>query len=293
MICAFLLTKIFKKNDDIINNSKKGLFTLNNLSIVEIKEMLNQDLVTEETIEQLKLDSRKGVQQALKVYQNKQAKAALLFKQFQEMKKYETENYQQGKQLIAGIDEVGRGPLAGPVVAAAVILPKNFTLIGLTDSKKLSIKQRESYAEVIKQQAIAIGISEISPQLIDEKNIYQASILAMEQAVEQLALKPDHLLIDAVPLPNLPYSSDVIVKGDQKSISIAAASVIAKVHRDQIMAELHKVYPHYQFDQNQGYGTKGHLQGLKSYGITPAHRKSFAPIKDYLKGGSGDGTTLF
>lgn len=262
-------------------------------SIAEIKQILSQDQVTEEIIESLKLDSRKGVQQALHVYHNKQAKQELLHKQFQEMKKYEEMHFQQGKQFIAGIDEVGRGPLAGPVVAAAVILPKNFSLIGLTDSKKLSIKQREEYAEIIKQEAIAIGIGEISPQIIDQENIYQASILAMEEAVKKLPIKPDHLLIDAVPLKNLSYTSDVIIKGDQKSISIAAASVIAKVYRDQIMAELHKTYPYYQFDQNQGYGTKAHLEGIQEYGVTPYHRKSFAPIKDHLEGGSGDGTTIF
>ncbi|GAA4063470.1 ribonuclease HII [Amphibacillus indicireducens] len=266
---------------------------MKNQSITEIKQMLDQGILSDETIEQLKLDSRKGVQQAVRSYQNKQAKQALLIKQFQAMRKYEEKNYLNGKQFIAGIDEVGRGPLAGPVVAAAVILPENFTLIGLTDSKKLTVKQREAYAEIIKQQAVAIGIGEISPQLIDELNIYQASILAMERAVDQLTVQPDHLLIDAVELPNLAYSSDVIIKGDQKSISIAAASVIAKVHRDQMMAELHRTYPYYQFDQNQGYGTKGHLQGLEEHGITPFHRKSFAPVKDKLKGGGGDGTTLF
>lgn len=262
-------------------------------SIAEIKQILSQDQVTDEIIESLKLDSRKGVQQALHVYHNKQAKRELLHKQFQEMKKYEEMYYEQGKQLIAGIDEVGRGPLAGPVVAAAVILPKNFSLIGLTDSKKLTIKQREDYAEIIKREAIAIGIGEISPQIIDQKNIYQASILAMEEAVQALTIKPDHLLIDAVPLKNLTYSSDIIIKGDQKSISIAAASVIAKVYRDQIMAKLHKIYPYYQFDQNQGYGTKAHLQGIQKHGVTPDHRKSFAPIKDQIEGGTGDGTTIF
>lgn len=270
----------------------KELFIMKNQSIAEIKQILKQETVADDIIEALKLDTRKGVQQALKVYYNRLAKKQLLLDQLYEMKSYERNYYQQGKTLIAGIDEVGRGPLAGPVVAAAVILPVDFNLIGLTDSKKLSVAQREQYAEIIKEQAIAVGIGEVSHEVIDDINIYQASILAMEKAVQQLGIEPDHLLIDAVPLDNLPYSSDVIIKGDQKSISIAAASVIAKVHRDRIMATIHERYPYYQFDQNQGYGTTAHLLGLEEHGITPYHRKTFAPIKNYLKGENDDGTII-
>ncbi|WP_440895292.1 ribonuclease HII [Amphibacillus sp. Q70] len=262
-------------------------------SIAEIKQYLNEEIISEEVLQSLETDPRKGVQQAIQVYKNKQAKQQLLQKQFLAMKKYEQYYLNQGKRYIAGIDEVGRGPLAGPVVAAAVILPKDFSLLGLTDSKKLSSKQRTVFAQEIESCAVAVGIGVIDNVDIDRVNIYQASILAMEQAVKKLAPKPDHLLIDAVPLPNVPYSSDIIIKGDQKSISIAAASVVAKVYRDQMMSQYHQKYPYYQFDQNQGYGTAGHLQGLKKYGVTPIHRKSFAPIKDYLEGGKDDGITIF
>lgn len=262
-------------------------------SIAEIKQYLNEEMISEEILQSLATDPRKGVQQAVQVYKNKQVKQQLLQEQFLAMKKYEQYYLNQGKEYIAGIDEVGRGPLAGPVVAAAVILPNDFSLLGLTDSKKLSAKQRTVFAQEIKDHAIAIGVGVIDNIAIDQVNIYQASILAMERAVNELEPKPDHLLIDAVPLPNLPYSSDIIIKGDQKSISIAAASVVAKVHRDQIMSQYHQAYPDYQFDQNQGYGTAGHLQGVKKHGVTPIHRKSFAPIKDHLEGGKDDGITIF
>jgi len=263
------------------------------LTIATIKYELTKEHVSDAFIESLKTDPRKGVQQALKSYHTKQAKVRKLQAEYQSMRKYELNCLQQNKQFIAGIDEVGRGPLAGPVVAAAVILPEDFLLLGLTDSKKLNQQKREYFAEIIKQKAKAIGIGVIDPESIDSYNIYEASIKAMEQAVHNLEQEPDHLLIDAVPLKNLPYPSDVIIKGDQKSISIAAASVIAKVYRDQLMAEYHQIYPHYQFNKNQGYGTKAHLDGIKEHGITPIHRKSFEPIKSYLKGGNHNGPAVF
>jgi len=266
---------------------------MENRSIAEIKEILKQETVNDTMLRSLEMDQRKGVQQAVRVYKNQQAKQRLLKTQFLEMKKYETNYKNKGKKYIAGIDEVGRGPLAGPVVAAAVILSDDFSLLGLTDSKKLSAKQRTAFAEEIKDQAIAIGIGLVDNTVIDQINIYQASINAMEQAVKELAQEPDQLLIDAVNLPRLPYESEVIVKGDQKSISIAAASVIAKVYRDQIMADYHELYPHYQFNKNQGYGTKAHLAGLEKHGVTPIHRKSFAPVKSFIKGGKEDGSLVF
>lgn len=289
----FLNTKIKLGYVDIYTNSYRGVFFMERLTISAIKRKLTEETVDDAFIESLSTDPRKGVQQAVKVYQNKLAKQHELITQYQTMKKYENECRKRGKQAIAGIDEVGRGPLAGPVVAAAVILPEDFSLLGLTDSKKLNRKQRESFAEMIKKQALAIGIGVVDHETIDQYNIYQASIMAMKQAVEQLNYRPDHLLIDAVPLPDLPYSSDVIIKGDQKSISIAAASVIAKVHRDQIMAEFAQTYPGYQFEKNQGYGTKNHLLGIENQGITPIHRKSFEPVKSYVEGGRHDGTTIF
>lgn len=258
-------------------------------SIVEIKQYLHEEEVDEKILKELAQDPRKGVQQAVQVYLKKQAKDRILQEQFLTMKKYELYYQSQGKRYIAGVDEVGRGPLAGPVVAAAVILPESFSLLGLTDSKKLSAKQRAIFDQEIKKQAVAIGIGLVDSEDIDQINIYQASILAMERAINELDVRPDHLLIDAVPLQKISCSSEVIIKGDQKSLSIAAASVVAKVYRDQVMAEYHQKYPYYQFDQNQGYGTAGHLQGIKEYGVTPIHRKTFAPIKDYLEGGKDDG----
>lgn len=252
-------------------------------SIAEIKNALQAGLVSEIELIELRSDHRKGVQQAVKTYLNKLEKQHALQAQFLEMTQYEIKHRTKGKKSIAGIDEVGRGPLAGPVVAAAVILPDDFSLIGLTDSKKLSVKQRNTFDKQIREAAISIGIGIVDNMGIDQYNIYQASVIAMEEAVKNLEQEPDQLLIDAVNLPRLPYESEVIIKGDQKSISIAAASVIAKVYRDQLMQEYHELYPDYQFNNNQGYGTKAHLKGIEDHGITPIHRKSFEPIKSYVK----------
>ena len=193
--------------------------------------------------------------------------------------KYEKELKQQGIKLIAGVDEVGRGPLIGPVVAAAVILPVNFKLDGLTDSKKLSEKKREEYYEIIKKEAIAIGIGIISEKRIDEINIYEATKEAMKEAINNLTVKPEHILIDAMKL-DLEIETTSIIKGDLLSISISAASVIAKVERDHMLYEIDKEYPMYDLKNNKGYGTKKHLEAIKQYGITKYHRLSFKPVFD-------------
>ena len=191
--------------------------------------------------------------------------------------KYELELNKKGITLIAGVDEVGRGPLIGPVVAAAVILPVNFKLEGLTDSKKLSEKKREQYYELIKKEAISIGIGIISEKRIDEINIYEATKEAMKEAINNLEVKPEHILIDAMPLElSIPTTS--IIKGDLLSISISAASVIAKVTRDRMLYEIDKEYPMYDLKNNKGYGTKKHLEAIKQYGITKYHRLSFKPV---------------
>lgn len=193
--------------------------------------------------------------------------------------KYELELKDKDIKLIAGVDEVGRGPLIGPVVAAAVILPDNFKLDGLTDSKKLSEKKREEYYEIIKKEAIAIGIGVISEKRIDEINIYEATKEAMKEAINNLTTKPEHILIDAMPLElDIPTTS--IIKGDLLSISISAASVIAKVTRDHMLYEIDKEYPMYDLKNNKGYGTKKHLDAIKQYGITKYHRLSFKPVFD-------------
>ena len=194
--------------------------------------------------------------------------------------KYERELNKKGITLIAGVDEVGRGPLIGPVVAAAVILPKNFELEGLTDSKKLSEKKREKFFEIIKKEAISIGIGVISEKRIDEINIYEATKEAMYEAINNLNPKPEHILIDAMKL-DLDVPSTSIIKGDLLSISISAASVIAKVTRDHMLYDLDKEYPMYDLKNNKGYGTKKHIEAIKQYGITKYHRLSYKPVSDY------------
>lgn len=195
---------------------------------------------------------------------------------------YEKELYKKGIKYIAGVDEVGRGPLIGPVVAAAVILPVNYTLKGLTDSKKLSEKKRDLFYKIIEQDAISIGIGIISEEKIDEVNIYEATKLAMKDAINKLKIKPEHILIDAMPL-DLDIPTTSIIKGDAKSESIAAASVIAKVTRDSMMYELDKKYPMYGFGNHKGYPTKKHIEAINEFGLIPGYRKTYAPIKDIIK----------
>ncbi|AZB42922.1 ribonuclease HII [Bacillus sp. FJAT-42376] len=200
---------------------------------------------------------------------------------FEELKRFEYDARSKGFKSIAGIDEAGRGPLAGPVVAGAVILPEGFYLEGLNDSKKLSEKKRDLFFDVIQKEALAIGIGIVDAEEIDRINIYQASKKAMRLAIEDLELNPDYLLIDAMEVElNIPQEK--IIKGDAKSISIAAGSVVAKVTRDRIMKDLAKTYPAYGFDQNMGYGTAIHLESLKVHGATPHHRKTFSPVKELL-----------
>lgn len=197
--------------------------------------------------------------------------------------KYEKELYQSDITLIAGVDEVGRGPLVGPVVAAAVILPVGFTLEGLNDSKKLTEKKRDKFYDVIIKQAIAVGIGEVSPKEIDEINIYQASRVAMIKAINNLSVKPEHILSDAMPL-DIGIDNTPIIHGDALSLSIAAASVIAKVTRDRMMYDLDKEYPDYGFAKHKGYPTKLHLEALKKYGPLENYRFTYGPVRDLING---------
>ena len=199
--------------------------------------------------------------------------------QFYSMLRFEREAKKNGFNLIAGIDEVGRGPLAGPVVAAAVILKEDCYIPGLTDSKKLTASMRERFYDMIHEQAAAIGVGIVSPSIIDEINIYEATKVAMSKAIENLSKTPTYLLLDAMKL-NVQIPQTSIIKGDSQSISIAASSVIAKVTRDRIMVDIANQYPEYGFDQHMGYGTKQHLEALNIHGVTEHHRKSFAPIKE-------------
>ena len=202
------------------------------------------------------------------------------------MNLYEYENalYDEGINYIGGVDEVGRGPLIGPVVACCCVLPKDFKLEGLNDSKKLSEKKREAYAPYIKEHAIAYALGIVSPEEIDEINIYEASRKAMMLAITEVRKHIDlqHVLVDAMPLPDLDINSTSIIKGDSKSISIAAASVIAKVTRDEMMIELDKKYPEYGFKDHKGYPTKKHIEAINKYGLIDGYRKSYGPVKKII-----------
>lgn len=197
------------------------------------------------------------------------------------MIEFENELYESGIKYIAGIDEVGRGPLVGPVVTAAVILPKDFYDERINDSKKLTEKKREQLYDVIMENAVSVGIGISSEDVIDDINILEATKKAMIEAVNNLSVKPEHLLIDAVNL-NVDIPQTSIIKGDAKSESIAAASIIAKVTRDRMMIELDKEHPEYDFKHNKGYGTKKHIDAIEKYGILKEHRKTFAPCNKYV-----------
>ncbi len=195
-----------------------------------------------------------------------------------------------GYKKIAGVDEAGRGPLAGPVVSAAVILPQDFECIGINDSKKLSEKQRNDFFTIIKKQAIAVSTGIASHDEIDQINILQASLLSMKRAVENLSnqplfLVPDFLLIDGKFTINMNIDQTALIKGDSRSISIAAASIIAKVTRDAIMTDLHKKYPHYNFIQHKGYPTRAHKKAILKYGPCPVHRRTFKGVQEVINAG--------
>ena len=236
-------------------------------------QRLDDPLLTE-----LEQDSRSGVIQAIAKRKKEIQKRLDEDERLEGMLAYEKECYAREIELIAGVDEVGRGPLAGPVVAAAVILPKACKIPGLNDSKKIPKSKHKEIYEAVLQNAIAIGIGVKDNHVIDQVNIYEATKLAMMEAIGQLEPQPQHLLIDAMRL-DLPISQTSIIKGDANSLSIAAASIVAKVTRDQMMEEFDREYPGYDFAQNAGYGTAKHLAGLDKLGVTPIHRRSFEPIK--------------
>ena len=248
-------------------------------TIKEVKERLAMiDELDHPLFEELILDGRAGVQAAISKRKRELQKQVDEDLRLEKMLAYEKELYAQGIDLIAGVDEVGRGPLAGPVVAAAVILPKACKIPGLNDSKKIPKSKHKEIYEAVFQNAIAIGIGIKDNHVIDQVNIYEATKLAMMEAIGQLDPRPQHLLIDAMKL-DLPISQTSIIKGDANSLSIAAASIVAKVTRDQMMEEFDREYPGYDFAQNAGYGTSNHLAGLDQLGVTPIHRRSFEPVK--------------
>lgn len=205
---------------------------------------------------------------------------------------FELEARRCGYRRIAGLDEAGRGPLAGPVVAAAVVLPSRCHLVGCDDSKLLSESERERLYQIIAERAVGIGIGSASQEEVDRLNILEATRLAMRRAIAALSPQPDCLLIDAVALPGCAISTRSIIKGDALSISIAAASIVAKVTRDRLMAEYHQLYPHYNFLSHKGYGTEEHLQQLSAHGPCPIHRKTFAPVAEVIAHRSSKQETL-
>ncbi|PXV96091.1 RNase HII [Lachnotalea glycerini] len=223
-------------------------------------------------------DLRNGVVSIRKKYQSVLVKQETEKNRIEAMKHYEREYGEY--QYICGIDEVGRGPLAGPVVAGAVILPKNCDILYINDSKKLSEKKREELYDIIMEKAIAAGIGMVGPQRIDEINILQATYEAMRIAIKSLSVLPDILLNDAVTIPEVTIRQVPIIKGDAKSISIAAASIIAKVTRDRLMKEYDELIPQYSFRENKGYGTAVHIEALKQFGASPIHRSTF--IKNFI-----------
>ncbi|MBM7635893.1 ribonuclease HII [Streptococcus saliviloxodontae] len=255
-------------------------------TIKEIKKTLQELIDLEDPRwEQYYEDSRAGVQVAIKQRRSAIEKELAEDARLEQMLCYERAAYQKGYQVIAGIDEVGRGPLAGPVVAACVVLPKDCKIRGLNDSKKIPKKKHEEVYQHVLDEAVAVGIGIKDNQVIDRVNIYEATKLAMIEAIDKLQgqVSPDYLLIDAMTL-EVPIEQESIIKGDANSLSIAAASIVAKVTRDRLMAAYDREFPGYAFAQNAGYGTKDHLAGLDRLGVTPIHRQSFEPIKSMLKG---------
>lgn len=225
-------------------------------------------------------DSRQGVQKAVASWFNQQEKHREKVAAFNERFAIERSLWQDGFSFVAGVDEVGRGPLAGPVVSAAVILPPDFDVFDVIDSKQLPEKKRDELYQLIQAKAVAIGIGIIEADEIDAINIYEAARKAMGKAIEDLQHPVDYILADAMTLhTDTPQQS--LIKGDARSNTIGAASIIAKVTRDRLMAEYDRIYPGYGFAQNAGYGTKQHLDGLAQNGLTPIHRRSFKPVTDY------------
>jgi ribonuclease HII len=250
-------------------------------SIQEIKEEFAHAEGKEKKIlvERYRDDSRKGVQTLLQRVHREEEKLRLERERLEQMKQFEKKY--ASYEAICGVDEAGRGPLAGPVVAGAVILPKDCSILYLNDSKQVSASRRELLFEEIQEKAISYGVGIISQERIDEINILQATYEAMEAAIAQLSPEPDLLLVDAVTIPRVPMKQVGIVKGDARSISIAAASILAKVTRDRIMQEYDKLYPEYGFAGHKGYGSQAHIEAIREYGPCPIHRKTF--IKNFVQ----------
>ena len=248
------------------------------MKISEVKELLAA-APTPEQIAMLQADERSGVKKLLAAYYKRLEKAALEQARFESMLTYEKEYYAQGMQYVAGVDEAGRGPLAGPLVIAAVILPQAVFIAGINDSKQLSAAKREQLYDEIIAKAVAIEVNIVSVSNIDKLNIYTATQRGMAEVLEHLPVQPQVALIDAMPVEAKGINTVSIVHGDALSVSIAAASIIAKVTRDRIMERLDKLFPTYGFDHNKGYGSGAHMQAIAEFGATKWHRRSYEPVK--------------
>ncbi len=247
------------------------------ITISKFKELINLTEINQldDLLKKFKDDKRDGIQKLIKSSKNKIAAYEKEILRMKEIQKFEQSCYNKGYKLVGGVDEVGRGPLAGPVVTACVILPQGLVIEGINDSKKIPEKKREELYSIIMEKALSVSFGIVDNNVIDEINIYKATKQAMEVAINTANVTPDYLLIDAMKLPNIKIPQESIIKGDERSISIGAASIVAKVHRDNLMKLYSEIYNEYDFGQNKGYGTKNHIDAIKKNGICPIHRKSF------------------
>lgn len=260
------------------NEDKKDIFPQKKIAQIKLEFMQAASDAIPGLLDQYKNDLRSGVVTICSQYRNKVEALQNEQERLAGMKKYE--NQYNDYQFICGIDEVGRGPLAGPVIACAVILPKDCNILYINDSKQLSEKKREELYDQIISSAVSFGIGSVPPNQIDEINILQATYEAMRKAIGNMNTSPDLLLNDAVTIPGINIKQIPIIKGDAKSISIAAASIVAKVTRDRLMVAYDKIFPQYDFAGNKGYGSAKHIEAIKQYGLSPIHRRSF--VKNLL-----------
>ncbi len=269
-------------NRFVVPNSYKAVFCLEKgsvkMKISEVKELL-AGVPTPAQLEKLRTDERSGVQKLLTAYDKRLAKEAAEKERFYQMLAYERRFYDQGAQYIAGVDEAGRGPLAGPLVIAAVILPQQVFISGLNDSKQLTATKRDKLYDEVLAKAVAVEVNIVSVSNIDTYNIYSATQRGMAEVLEHLSSKPNVALIDAMPVRVKDVETISIIHGDALSASIAAASIIAKVTRDRIMERLDALYPAYGFAHNKGYGSSAHMQAIAELGATRWHRRSYEPVK--------------
>ncbi len=248
-----------------------------NITISMFKDLINNTNIDEldKLLNEYRQDSRDGIKKLIKSTENKIIAYKKEQQRMEEIQKFEKSCYNKGYKLVGGVDEVGRGPLAGPVVTACVILPAGLVIEGINDSKKVPEKKREELYDIIMEKAISVSFGVADNTVIDNINIYKATKQAMTEAINTANTTPDYLLIDAMKLPDITIPQESIIKGDERSITIGAASIVAKVHRDRLMKLYDQIYPEYDFGQNKGYGTKKHIDAIKKYGVCPIHRLSF------------------